>query len=164
MAWTKRALIEQAFGELALAGYIFDITPEELQAALVRLDTMMATWAAQGVVLPYALTVTPNTGDIDGDSGLPLVAVEAVYMGLATRLAAGKGKALPPSSLKAAKEAYNSLLTVLAHQQVTPQQFPSGTPLGAGNKPWRLTTRPFVSRPDTSPVRIAQDGGLDLGA
>jgi hypothetical protein len=30
MGWTKRALVTEAFGELALAGYDFDLSPEEL--------------------------------------------------------------------------------------------------------------------------------------
>ena len=43
--WTKTLLIEEAFGELALAGYVYDLRPEEMQAAGRRLETMMATWA-----------------------------------------------------------------------------------------------------------------------
>ena len=162
MAWTKRALIEAAYAELALASYDFDLSPEEMLAGLRRLDSMMATWAGQGVQVGYVLGTSPDAGSIDDDSGLQSVANEAVYMSLACRIAAGKGKVLAPSTLRNAKQAYDSLLSHLASQQVQRQQLPSGTPLGAGNKPWRMTTRPFVSRPDTGPLRTDGDGGLDL--
>ena len=78
MSWTKRQLVSEAFAELALAGYVFDIAPEEEQAALRRLDTLMATWSGQGVQVGYAIGLTPQSSNIDDDSGLPLVAVEAV--------------------------------------------------------------------------------------
>jgi hypothetical protein len=64
MSWTKRQLIEQAFAELALAGYDFDLSPEEMQGALVRLDSMIATWTSRGVRLSYAMPANPSDSDI----------------------------------------------------------------------------------------------------
>ena len=48
MGWTKRQFVAQAFEEIGLASYVFDLTPEQLQSALRRLDTMMAAWNALG--------------------------------------------------------------------------------------------------------------------
>ena len=59
MSWTKREIVEEAYGELALAGYVFDLDPEEEQAALRKLDTMMAVWDARGVRLGYPLASSP---------------------------------------------------------------------------------------------------------
>ena len=51
MGWTKRQYIEQAFEEVGLAAYVFDLTPEQLQSALRKLDAMMAEWNAKGLRL-----------------------------------------------------------------------------------------------------------------
>ena len=40
MGWTKRQFVTQAFEEIGLASYVFDLTPEQLQSALRRLDAM----------------------------------------------------------------------------------------------------------------------------
>ena len=44
--WTKREFITQAFEEIGLAAYVFDLTPEQLNSALRRLDAMVGGWAA----------------------------------------------------------------------------------------------------------------------
>lgn len=161
MSWTKRQLIEGAFGELALASYDYDLSPEEMDAGLRRLDTMMATWLGLGIQIGYALATNPDDSDLDQDSGIPIYAVEAVYMSLATKIAAGKGKALPPSTLKNTKAAYDALILNVAKSQVQEQQLAAGTPLGQGRKPWR-NINPYVKTPDTKPLRYGDDGGLDM--
>ncbi len=160
MGWTRRQLIEEAFGELALAGYDFDLTPEEMQAAARRLDAMMATWAARGVNVGFAVNMDAAAVDLDADSGLQMVATEAAYMGLAVRLAASKGKQLGPQTKTAAKDAYDALVSRIASGQVQEQQLPSGTPRGAGRKPWRTVNQPFFVKPTTDPLRNGEAGEL----
>lgn len=158
MSWSKRQIIEEAFAELALAGYVFDLSPEVLEKALRRLDTMMATWQAKGVNVGYAIGLTPGSGDLDQDSGVPLVATEAVYMSLAVRLAAGEGKQLPASTLRTTAEAVNALHSHIARGAVRQQQLRAGTPMGASP----YYGEPFSAEPDTNPLRAAADGGLAL--
>lgn len=160
MGWTKRQIVVQAFEELALAGYEFDLSPEELQSGLRRLDLLMATWTGKGIKVSYAQGLSPDESDLDDDSGLPMFAVGAVYTGLAKSIAASKGKTLPASALTTAKDAYDAMLSALARDEVKQQQWPSGLPRGAGNKPWRTFNRPFMTRPDTSPIQGDEDGGL----
>jgi len=162
VGWTKAEIVSAAFGELALADFDFDITPDEQQACGRRLDAMMATWQGQGVTVPYAFSAGPDV-DLTQDSGLPLNAVEAVYTSLALRQAASKGKAVPASLKASAKHAYDSLASVVAHAEVTQQQYRAGTPRGSGSKPWRTTNAPFVPVPTTSPLQLADDGGLNFG-
>lgn len=162
MGWTKRDLVTEAYAELALHGYIYDLDAEELAFAQRRLDTFMATQTARGVHVGYAMQADPSADGLDTDSGLQLWAVEPVYLKLAQRIAAGKGKALPVSSIKAANEAWAALLSKLAREQVGRQQFATGTPRGAGSKPWRKTHDPFIARPDTAPLGIDEAGGLDF--
>lgn len=162
MAWSKRDIVMEAYSELALHGYVFDIDPEELAFAQRRLDTFMATQTARGVHVGYAMQADPTADDLDADSGLPLWAVEPVYLKLAQRIAAGKGKALPPSSTKATNDAWSALLLKVARDQTQEQQLAAGTPRGAGAKPWRKTYDPFLPRPDGSPLSIDASGGLDI--
>jgi hypothetical protein len=161
MGWSKRDLVNEAYAELALAGYDFDLSPEEMQFGLRRLDTMMASVFAD-LPLGYAFGTSPSDTDLDQDSGLALFAVEAVYLALAIRIAAGKGKVLATPTKGNAKAAFDALVSRLASEQVQEQQLRTGTPRGAGAKPWRSYGRPFTSTPDTGPLQVADDGGLDF--
>ena len=38
MSYSKRQIVEQAFEELGLATYVFDMTPDQFDSALKRLD------------------------------------------------------------------------------------------------------------------------------
>lgn len=161
MGWTKRAIVEDAYAELALASYQFDLTPEEMQFGLRRLDLLMATLMAGGTVLPYSMSLSPTDGDLDQDSGLPLTAVEAVVINLAVRIAAGKGKALAQSTKQNAKSAMDALLVSLSHTDLRQQQLRSSTPRGSGNRGWGLR-RPFVCEPDVSPLTASSSGDLQF--
>lgn len=153
MAWTKRQLVEDAYGELALAGYVFDLTPEELQSALRRMDAMVASWEARGIRLGYAMPAGPTSSSLDDVSGVPDRAVEAVYTNLAVRLAAGLGKQLPVELKGRARETYEALLLPAAQ----PQQQPTAgwVPAGAGAKAYR-TDHAFIT-PTADPAAGALD-------
>jgi hypothetical protein len=163
VGWTKAQLISEAYAELALAEYEFDITPEEQQAALRRMDAMMARWNSQGLRIGYTLSASPTGSSVDDDSGIPAECVEAVYMGLAVNLAAGKGKALAQSTKATAKTAFDALMSRVVSGQTTEQQLSSGTPRGAGGKTWRHLGSPFFSTPNTTPIQNTNDGVLNLG-
>ena len=130
--WTKRELIREAFAELGLAAYEFDVSADEEQTALRRLDTMLATWEAKGVRIGYAFPSGPDASDPDDESGIPDAAVEAVYLNLATRLAGGFGKAVSPTLAGTAADAYNALLIRAATPAA--QQLPETMPRGAGSR------------------------------
>lgn len=162
MSWSKRQIITEAFGELALASYDFDLSPEEMQAALRRLDSMMATWGSQGLQLGYNLGTSPDDTDLDQDSGIPLEAVEATFLGLAVRIAGSKGKAVSTTTSRTAKAAFDALMSRVASAQIQEQQLASGTPRGAGRKPWRTVNQPFVPIPNVAPLQNTTDSGLDF--
>lgn len=162
MSWTKGDIVSEAFAELALAGYVVDIDPDEQAAALRRLDTMMATWQSQGLRVSYAISADPQGSDMADDSGLPLECVEAVYMGLAGRIAAGKGKMLPPSSKAIIKASFDALVSRQASGDTMEQQIRSGVPRGSGSKPWRTNNRPYMAIPTKTPLLNNDDGGLSF--
>lgn len=159
MSWTKRDLIIEALGELGL-GATFDITAEEYDSALRRLDTMLAVWDAKGIRLGYPLPATPDASDLDQDSNLPDAALEPVYLNLALRLAPGYGKTVSIDSRRNASDGYDRL-QIDAAQPLPPQQ-PNTMPRGAGNKPWRPLSSPFFPKPTDSPLQVTSGGDLNI--
>jgi len=133
MGRTKKEYIAQAFEELGLAGYIYDLTPEQLQSALSRLDAMMATWNARGVRVGWAIPIKPMASDIDYQTNTPDAAHEAIYLNLAIRLAPSFGKVVSPELKVLAKEAYTAMLSNVA-APIIGRKYPSTMPLGAGNR------------------------------
>ena len=157
MGWTKRQFVEEAFDQIGLAGYVFDLQPQQLQSALAKLDAMIATWNGKGIRLGYPLPSSPQDSDLDEETLVPDSANEAIYTNLAIRIAPSFGKAVAVEGKVAAKQAYDILL-----QRATApidKQLPSTMPAGAGNKPWRIDN-PFVA-PPTNPVQTGPEGFLE---
>ena len=159
MGWTKRQFIEQAFAEIGLAGYVFDLTPEQLQTALRQLDSMMAAWNAKGIRIGYPVPSSPQNSDLDEETNVPDSASEAIYCGLGVRIAPGFGKTVGGHTQFFAKQAYDQLLAIAA--MPLEKQLPQTMPAGAGNKPWRNNDSPFVN-PPTDPLLSGPDGIIEF--
>jgi hypothetical protein len=86
---TKRALIADAYAELGVAEYAFDLQPEDLQIALRRLNSMLSAWAGKGALIEYNLP-----GLLDDEAETPAWATDAIVAGLAISLAPTIGKAV----------------------------------------------------------------------
>ena len=160
MGWTKREFIDQAFEEIGLAAHVYDITPEQRWSALRRLDSMMASWNANGIRIGWALPSKPDMSDIDNQTMAPDVANEAIYLNLAVRLASAFGKTASPELKQLADASYSNLL----NQTIEPppeRQMPNTMPRGAGNKPWRNFTNPFV-RPPEENIEAGSDNNIIL--
>jgi hypothetical protein len=108
--WTKRDVIGQAFSEIGLASYTFDLLPEQWEGALRRLDAMIAQWENKGIRLAWPLPVSFANSSIDAVTGAPDTALEALYLNLAVRLAPGYGKTPSPDTKSLASTAYKTLL------------------------------------------------------
>lgn len=160
MGWTKKQLIAEALGELQIQGHEFDISPEEEQTALRRMDAMLATWDSKGVRIGYVFPSSPDDADVDADAGIPDGAAEAVIANLAIRLAPGYGKQIQAETRRVASEGYASLMSAAAMPRQ--QQMPSSLPQGAGRRTYFTHPGPFFCGPDKDPLRIAQGGALDI--
>ena len=132
MSWTKRQFVNQAFEEIGYAPWAFDLESDQLESAMRRLDSMMATWNSKGVKINYPLPSSPESSDLDDETEVPDHAVEAIYLNLAIRLAPTVGKTVTRETKVSAKMAYNQLL----NRMVKPveSKFPNTLPLGSGNK------------------------------
>jgi len=158
MGWTKRQFVVQAFEEIGLASYVFDLTPDQLQSALWKLDAMMAEWNSMGIRLGYPLPGSPQYSDLDAQTSVPDMANSAIYSSLGIRIAPSYGKMISPDTKSMAKNAYNALLK--AFSAPIEMQLPGTMPSGAGNKPWRDYDNPYVRRP-VDPVLAGEDGPLE---
>jgi hypothetical protein len=161
VSWSKQELIQEAFSELALQGYVFNVGPDELQGALRRLDAMMATWNGQGIRLGYPISSTANGSMLDQDSKIPDWAIEATYLYLAIKIASGYGKQVSQVTAAGAKAALNVVMQRMAMPDE--QQMPATMPVGAGNRRWvsGADRNPFFPKP-TEPLLSGPDGAIDF--
>jgi len=159
MAWTKREFINQAFEEIGLAGYVYDLEPEQIQSALRSLDSMIAAWNARGIRLGYPLPGSPNTSNESDPTNVPDSANEAIYLNLGLRLAPRFGKQVSVETKQAAKRALDSLLIQIS--QPIQMQFPSGVPAGAGNKLNQSQNRAFLNNP-VDPLQAGNDDVIEF--
>lgn len=158
MSWTKRQFVEQAFEEIGLASYVYDLQPDQLQSACRRLDTMMATWNAKGLRLGYPLPSTPEDTSLDDETNVPDRANEAIVLNLAVKLAPSFGKVVSPDTRAGAKNAMRVLYSYVAPIEM---QLPDTLPSGAGNKPWRTSRDEYMPTPE-DPIQAGGDSLLDL--
>ena len=158
MSYTKRQLIEDAYAELALAGYVFDLTPEDLNMALRRMDSMVATWSARGVYISYPLYSSPDDSDISEDSNIPLKAVDAVICNLAMIIASSFGKQVPPDVRIRGKRGLDMLMVSMPPEVQNPEYLPKGE----GTKYLRVTKNPFFPAPKDDPMAVGGNGNLEF--
>ena len=158
MSYTRRQFVVAAYEEMGLASYVYDLAPEQLEAAARRLDAMMAQWNTMGIRLGYPVPGSPEDTSLDAETGVPDAASEPIITNLAVRLAPGIGKAISADTKATARAGYNSLLM---RASLPPEmQMPASMPAGAGNKPWSIDD-PFLSDP-VDPILAGQDGPLQF--
>lgn len=155
MSWTKRQLVVKAYASLGVADYVYDLSAEELRDACVDLDAMIASW--KSINISYNMSDSPDTADINADSGLPAFANQAVYLNLAPLLALPLGRQLPASLLVGAKRAYTELLKNAINPPQN-KQFPGTLPRGAGQKSWDW---PYLN-PPIDQLETGPEGQLDI--
>ena len=148
MGYTKGDLVEAALTEIGIAGSEFDVVPEQMEKDIRRLDSMLAEWVNQGVLLGYPTNSSPDTSEEDTESNIPDTAIEAVVTNLALRLAPSYGKQVMVNTSVIAKNSWTYLLVVATRPKE--RQLPS-MPKGAG---YKNTASPFTP--------AVTDRGLDL--
>lgn len=139
---TKRMLVEQMFNECSLNGWEYDITAEEKDVALTRLDALMWELRGRGLDLNYNFPAGIGQGSLNDDLGCPDQAFFGLSILGALRLCPTMGKKLSGESRQAMNDAMKAVRSAAA-VLVPSMSLAPGTPLGSGNKPWS-TRYPFT--------------------
>jgi len=153
--YTKGQIATEAFAELGLAAYAFDLTADELQGAIRRLDSMVSNWEGRGWRLGYALPDSFDKSAPDDESGIADTDALALILNLAVALAPSYGKAVSQETKTAARNAVDAIRSRFAAPY---QQQQSNTMIrGAGNRRSYSRTN-FYPVPDTGPLDVDETG------
>lgn len=131
MKATKAYYITEAYTELGLGEYVFDLSVEQMSSALRRLEAMMADWNSKGIRVNWTIPSSVDGSSPDDEVLVPDSASEAIIYNLALRLASGIGKVASVDTKVIASRSYNSLI---ANKKPLERQYPSMVPAGAGHK------------------------------
>src|SRR5205085_9328244 len=123
---TKRDLILLAAEEFGV-GSAFDLSPEDLQSGLRRLDNLAAEWDGKTIRVGNNLG-----GGLDDSAGIPDTANSAFVSNLAVRWAPSMGKVVSSDTRTTAREGFNTLYGSMQRKPQAPR--PSHLPVGAGNR------------------------------
>lgn len=129
---TKGDLVNAAYEEIGLAGYVFDIQPEEVQTGVRRLERFMLMLDGRGVRLGYNAAASASQANANDDSGIPDWAEDAIVPLFALRLAPTIGKQVHPDTRLAARKGLNALL--VGTYEIPSMQMPRHLPIGTGNR------------------------------
>lgn len=141
MSFTKRQIVEGCYGEIALASYTFDLSADEIQAGLSRIESMLRGWLSLGIDTGYVLPTTPSVSDPDDDSGMLDMYDEAVRANGAIRIAPLFGKVVSQETRQVAKSAYEAMLVP---RKIPQMQLPRNLPIGQGNRYFGLAPTYFT--------------------
>lgn len=124
---TKRELVEGMYTEIALAGYVFDLDPEEIDTGLLRLNQLATKWEARGIRLGFNIG-----GELDDEACIPDWAEEAFITNGAVRLAPTIGKQVTIDTRMAARDGFKTLC--MGNYEIPQMQMPRHMPIGSGNR------------------------------
>ena len=141
MSFTKRQIVEGTYGEISLASYTFDLSADEIQAGLSRIESMLRGWLSLGIDTGYVLPTTPDVSDPDDDSGMLDMYDEAVRSNGAIRIAPLFGKTVSQETRQVAKSAYEAMLVP---RKIPQMQLPRNLPIGQGNRYFGLAPAYFT--------------------
>jgi len=143
MSYTKRQIVQAAYTEDGIANYEFDVSPEMVEAAVIRLNMLAANLAGTGIEIQFPSENT-DTPTVDMTTYIPSAAELYLVLEMACQLAPSIGKTVSPKTEQNRTAAFNNMLVNRA--MPIPQQVLPGTmPIGAGNKYWGSTSYPFFS-------------------
>lgn len=142
---TKRQIVSMAYEEVALSGYEFDVTPEEMFSGLRSMDAAMAADQGQSITLNYNFPMVFGQGDMEDYSGIPDAAIEYASLRLAKAICSKMGKTLSQNASARLAEATSAVRALTAY--VPSMSYRYGTPKGAGNRIWNGWS-PFLPSPE----------------
>jgi len=129
---TKDTIIEFAFQDLRISGYIFDKSPNMLSAMLSRLDALMRQWRLQGMDVGYNHPPKIGQSNLNDIAGIEDGITAMVATCLAKEYMEGIGKTLNANFISRYNKAWNWLYA--QYRSIPFSKLPTNTPRGSGGK------------------------------
>lgn len=154
--YTKGQLVQEAFTEIGLAAYDFDLTSDEVQTAIRRLDAMAANWEGRGWTFGYNLPSEFDGSDPSNPSGIADTDALLFALNLAVAIAPAYGKTPSIETKVAARQAIENIRSRFVKPAEV--QYRNTMPRGAGNRRGWVAVQNFYPVPDTGPVSVDEAG------
>lgn len=128
----KIDLITSMYAMLRISGITVQPTPQHLQAALFRMEDMMAELEDNyGVCIGYNFEEAP---DANTESGVKRSANQMIASNLAIRLMPDFNKMVPQNLITQASQSISAIISVVAKEKLRQVQAPSRMAVGSGHK------------------------------
>jgi hypothetical protein len=158
---TKGDLINKAYSRMRVSGLTRIPTPDDVNTALDRLESMAALWDSKNICTGYAFEDSP---DPTAPHNLPREYWSAYESNLAMRLLPDYGKQPAPSLVAEAQGTFAAISADTA--RVEEIAYPNRMPLGGGNSLRRNRWRRFMPQTEQiEPICETQrmtEGDLDI--
>ena len=143
----KSDIINKAYDDLRISGLTTNATPDEIQTALIELESMAGEFRVRNMDANYNFEDIP---DPSADSNIPRSFLNAYAAMLAARLTANFGKQLTPELDRKASAGCSLLSSSQAMTNTVP--YAARHPIGSGNTFRGFRFRRFYGPSNTSPA------------
>ena len=126
---TALSIIEDSYGEIRVKKAGIDLTEDEIDTAIRKLNRLMVEWDSIGIHLGFR-----KVSDSGEDTGIPDWAENATITTLAMRLASTFGKAVADELNLAQRISFKSMQN--RSTEPVSVNYPDILPVGSGNDRW----------------------------
>ena len=126
----KIEAIQDAYSQLRISGLTVDPTPEDIQVALHRLESMMSELDVRNICLDYNFEDVP---DPDSDTNVIHGFNQMMATNLAVRLIPDFGKEVPITLKAQAAQSMSLAAGYSARERLNQVPYPSRQPIGSAN-------------------------------
>jgi len=157
----KGDIVNDAYNEARISGLTSNPTPDEVEKALLRLESMAAQWEKKNIFVGYNFEDEP---DINTPHNIPIEYWSTFYTNLAIKLLASFGKDPKQTLIMEAQSNFSFISSATA--QVRELQYPSRMPIGHGTSArygnnWQRFNQPVVEAPLGSATNKMIIGTID---
>ncbi len=129
----KVDFIADAYSQLRISGLTKDPTPDDLEVALIRMETMAAEWAKRNICSNYNFEDQP---DPNSETWVDRAYAYAFSTNLAVRLIPDFNKQVPQTLISQASQSLSNMSAITALERLNQIAPPSTMPTGSGNTLW----------------------------
>lgn len=144
MEQLKVNVISDAYSKLRISGLTVLPTPEDLELALSRLESMMAELDVRGISLNYNFEDDPDPNSL---TNIPKFSFDGISSQLALRLVPDFNKVVPMQLMAMASASMSAISGKVAKDRLRQVQYPTRMPIGSGNRFWPRWSRFYYPTP-----------------